>query len=583
MTQPKRHDDKLTSAAVASPAKRAGKVRVDRASTVGIVAHEISEISTKPISPNDTPRKGARGRTVRGGMEVVAEDPSAGLLAVAALRTVGRNSGDIEAIVRDAVGDQNYQHWFHRRCRFDVVGDRLVVHVPNPFILNWMVRRFRTVLTKAAQQMLGLSASCQLEVDATLMDAAPEAGREPLAATSGSPKVQAAAAVAAVPETEGALPVTQAVKSMQRRTARIPDAGTEPGGSSNRRRFRGFDSFVAGECNSLAVLAARQVASCPGERYNPLFIYGGTGTGKTHLLEAIYSEVRRGFPSKNVMYLTSEAFTNYFTAALSGRTVPSFRQKFRNVDVLLVDNIEFLDNKRATQEEFLHTIVQVIEHGGQVVISSDRHPRMLTKQREELTTRFLSGLVCRVDAPDHETRRKLLQSLCVGLKATFHDDALDYLLRRCGKSVRELQGALNQLESHFHLTGRKVTAATARELLGGMEDECRRLVRISDVEKTVCEIFGVSVADLRSSSRRRTVAVPRSIAMFLSRRLTKTPYREIGQYFGGRDHSTVVAAERRVAELVAQGGVLELPTSIKCRTVAELVDELERRLVSLAS
>ena len=208
---------------------------------------------------------------------------------------------------------------------------------------------------------------------------------------------------------------------------------------------------------------------------------------------------------------------------------------------------------------------------------------MLTKQREELTTRFLSGLVCRVDAPDHETRRKLLQALCVGLKATFHDDALDYLLRRCGKSVRELQGALNQLESHFHLTGRKVTAATARELLGGMEDECRRLVRISDVEKTVCEIFGVSVADLRSSSRRRTVAVPRSIAMFLSRRLTKTPYREIGQYFGGRDHSTVVAAERRVAEQVAQGGVLELPTSIKCRTVAELVDELERRLVSLAS
>ena len=583
MTQPKRHDDKLTSAAVASPAKRAGKVRVDRAISIGIVAHEISEISAKPVSSSDSPRKAARGRTVRSGLDVAAGVPSAGVLALAAIGSSGRNSGDIEAIVRDAVGDQNYQHWFHRRCRFDVVGDRLVVHVPNPFILNWMVRRFRTVLTKAAQQMLGPSASCQLEVDATLMEAAPEADREPSVPSSGSSNVQAAVVAAAVPESEGALPVTQAVKSMQRRTARTTDAGPEAGGSSNRRRFRGFDSFVAGECNSLAVLAARQVASCPGERYNPLFIYGGTGTGKTHLLEAIYSEVRRGFPSKNVMYLTSEAFTNYFTAALSGRTVPSFRQKFRNVDVLLVDNIEFLDNKRATQEEFLHTIVQVIEHGGQVVISSDRHPRMLTKQREELTTRFLSGLVCRVDAPDHETRRKLLQSLCVGLKATFHDDALDYLLRRCGKSVRELQGALNQLESHFHLTGRKVTAATARELLGGMEDECRRLVRISDVEKTVCEIFGVSVADLRSSSRRRTVAVPRSIAMFLSRRLTKTPYREIGQYFGGRDHSTVVAAERRVAELVAQGGVLELPTSIKCRTVAELVDELERRLVSLAS
>lgn len=580
MTQPKRHDDKLTSATVASPAKRAGKVRIDQAVSVGSITHEISAKPVKSATLSDSSRKGVCGKAVRSSLDVIAGDPSAGALAVAALHAAGHSTGDIEAIVRDAVGVQNYQHWFHRRCRFDVAGDRLVVQVPNPFILNWMVRRFRTVLTKAAQQLLGPSASCQLEVDASISEASPDAGREPSVEMPGSLNAKT---IAAVPEPDGAVPLTQAVKSLQRRTARTTDLALDPAGSSGRRRFRGFDSFVAGECNSLAVLAAKQVASCPGERYNPLFIYGGTGTGKTHLLEAIYSEVRRGFPAKNVMYLTSEAFTNYFTAALSGRTVPSFRQKFRNVDVLLVDNIEFLDNKRATQEEFLHTIVQVIEHGGQVVISSDRHPRMLTKQREELTTRFLSGLVCRVDAPDHETRRKLLQSLCVGLKATFHDDALDYLLRRCGKSVRELQGALNQLESHFHLTGRKVTAATARELLGGMEDECRRLVRISDVEKTVCEIFGVSVADLRSSSRRRTVAVPRSIAMFLSRRLTKTPYREIGQYFGGRDHSTVVAAERRVAELVAQGGVLTLPTSIKCRTVAELVDELERRLVSLAS
>jgi chromosomal replication initiator protein len=434
-------------------------------------------------------------------------------------------------------------------------------------------------MTRAAQQMLGASASCQLEVDATLM----EASDVPSAAVAESPASVEKQKSAELADAGGVSTLTQAMKSVQRRTTRAAETAPETAGASNRRRFRNFDSFVAGECNSLAVLASKQVASSPGERYNPLFIYGATGTGKTHLLEAIYSEVRRGFPAKNVMYLTSEAFTNYFTAALSGRTVPSFRQKFRNVDVLLVDNIEFLDNKRATQEEFLHTIVQVIEHGGQVVISSDRHPRMLTKQREELTTRFLSGLVCRVDAPDHETRRRLLQSFCTGLKASFHDDALDYLLRRCGKSVRELQGALNQLESHFHLTGKKVSAATARELLGGMEEECRRLVRISDVEKTVCEIFGITVADLRSASRRRTVAVPRSIAMFLSRRLTKTAYREIGQYFGGRDHSTVVAAERRVSELISQGDVLELPTSIKCRTVAELVDELERRLVSLAS
>ncbi len=587
MTQPKRHDDTVPSARVASRARRTGQVRIDPGTPAAVMRREetIASVGAAEVcaavgailKPRATASRASSG----------AAKPAGGAKRQAAAAALARPelqrnvpSGEaIESAVRDAVGEQNFQHWFHRRCRFDIVGDRLVVRVANPFILNWMVGRFRTAMTRAAQQMLGASASCQLEVDATLM----EASDVPSAAVAESPASVEKQKSAELADAGGVSTLTQAMKSVQRRTTRAVETAPETAGASNRRRFRNFDSFVAGECNSLAVLASKQVASSPGERYNPLFIYGATGTGKTHLLEAIYSEVRRGFPAKNVMYLTSEAFTNYFTAALSGRTVPSFRQKFRNVDVLLVDNIEFLDNKRATQEEFLHTIVQVIEHGGQVVISSDRHPRMLTKQREELTTRFLSGLVCRVDAPDHETRRRLLQSFCTGLKASFHDDALDYLLRRCGKSVRELQGALNQLESHFHLTGKKVSAATARELLGGMEEECRRLVRISDVEKTVCEIFGITVADLRSASRRRTVAVPRSIAMFLSRRLTKTAYREIGQYFGGRDHSTVVAAERRVSELISQGDVLELPTSIKCRTVAELVDELERRLVSLAS
>ena len=331
------------------------------------------------------------------------------------------------------------------------------------------------------------------------------------------------------------------------------------------------------------MLAARQVSAAPGERYNPLFIHGGTGTGKTHLLEAIYTESRRQHPTKNVMYLTSEAFTNYFTSALASRMVPSFRQRFRNVDVLLIDNIEFLDNKRATQEEFLHTIVQVIEHGGQVVVSCDRHPRMLTKHREELTTRFVSGLVCRVEAPDEATRLKLVRSMVVGTKAVFSDDALDYIVRRCRRNAREIQGAINQLEGQFSLTGRRITLAVAREVLGEMAEECRRLVRISDVEKVVCEAFGVTAADLRSPSRRKAIALPRAVAMFLSRRMTKSAYREIGMYFGARDHSTVVAAERKVTELVTKGEALDMPTSCPGRTFGELIDELEQRLTALAS
>ncbi len=484
------------------------------------------------------------------------------------------------ASLRDDIGEQNFQHWFHKRTRFKVSGDRFIVFVANPFILNWLLRRFRSALNRVAQVVLGPSGSCQLEVDASLLSEADDSTMDAVGAAAGSGSSHKEGDVASG---------TTGSASSRKRTnivAPQPSEFDRPGSLSlpnNRRKFRSFETFVSGDCNDLAVLAARQVSAAPGERYNPLFIHGGTGTGKTHLLEAIYTESRRQHPTKNVMNLTSEAFTNYFTSALTSRTVPSFRQRFRNVDVLLIDNIEFLDNKRATQEEFLHTIVQVIEHGGQVVVSCDRHPRMLTKHREELTTRFVSGLVCRIETPDEATRLKLVRSMVVGTKAVFSDDAQDYIVRRCRRNAREIQGAINQLEGQFSLTGRRITLAVAREVLGEMAEECRRLVRISDVEKVVCEAFGVTAADLRSPSRRKAIALPRAVAMFLSRRMTKSAYREIGMYFGGRDHSTVVAAERKVTELVTKGEALDMPTSCPGRTFGELIDELEQRLTALAS
>ena len=224
-----------------------------------------------------------------------------------------------------------------------------------------------------------------------------------------------------------------------------------------------------------------------------------------------------------------------------------------------------------------------LEMQQQDVVSSDRHPRMLTKHREELTTRFVSGLVCRIEAPDEATRHKLVRSMVAGTSAVFADEALDYIVRRCRRNTRELQGAINQLEGQFSLTGRRVSLVVAREVLGEMAEECRRLVRISDVEKVVCEAFGVTAADLRSPSRRKAIALPRAVAMFLSRRLTKSAYREIGMYFGGRNHATVVAAERKITNLVTKGETLDLPTSCPGRTFGELIDELEQRLMTLAS
>jgi len=482
-------------------------------------------------------------------------------------------SEPIVAAIREAVGDQHFQHWFHDRSRFSVSGETLHIYVPNPFISNWLLKRFRSQFNKAAADLLGPAGRFDLSVDESLQTAsassdkgATSVGRPIAVAGSRAPSADT------VPSAQTPAKVAASVNGVQSLAVR----------PANRRRFRRFAGMMSGECNDLALMAARQVAEFPGERFNPLYIHGPTGVGKTHLLEAIYSETKATHTSLNVMYLTSESFTNYFTQALASKTVPSFRQRFRNVDVLLVDNIEFLDNKRATQEEFLHTVVQVVEHGGQLVVTGDRHPRLLSKHREELTTRFMSGLVCRIENPSEETRRRVAASLALPIRESFTQEALDYVAAKCRKNVREIQGALNCLHGHFTLGGKRITVGRAREILGDMERECRRLVRISDIEKVICDAFGLNTSDLRSKSRRKAVSCPRALAMYMARKLTKSAYREIGLYFGGRDHSTVVAAEKRVQLWIDNDSPISLPTSCRGRTVADVVHEIEERLLSLA-
>lgn len=471
------------------------------------------------------------------------------------------------AALRGAIGEQNYNHWFADRSRIAIQGEVLRISVPNPFISNWLLKRFRSGFSRAAASVLGPSGTFELVVDETLKSRSADVVRE-------KPDVQAVAPATVSRRTRSSAGSHDGADDAQ------PLAVRNYGG---RRRFQTFSSLVAGDCNDLAVMAARQVVDHPGQRFNPLYLYGPTGVGKTHLLEAIYSDIRSSHPELNVIYLTTESFTNYFTQSLSSRTSPSFRQRFRNVDVLLVDNIEFLDNKRATQEEFLFTIVQVIENGGQLVISGDRHPRMLQKHREELTTRFMSGLVCRMDPPDEETRRRIVAAYALPFKDCFSQESLDYVARRCKKNVREIQGALNCLQGHFALTRKRVTASHAREILGELDRECRRLVRISDVERVICDAFGLSAADLRSKSRRRAVSHPRALAMYVARKVTRSAYREIGMYFGGRDHSTVVAAERRVQAWIDDRSNLDLPSSCRGKSVEDVIHELEERLLSLAS
>ena len=475
--------------------------------------------------------------------------------------------------VRLGVGDQNFCHWFENRSRFEATGDQLIVHVANPFICSWIMKRFRKQLTAAAVDLLGQSAGFTVHVDGTL-------GGKADVPKQTEPQSAQTAAVTTSSRSKSNLQTRASVTAELQRTDDPTRLTTR---QPVRRRFRSFHSFVSGPCNELSVMAARQISEAPGERFNPLYLHGSTGVGKSHLLESIYGEIRKTRPELNVLFLSSESFTNYFTSALAGRSVPSFRQRFRNVDVLLVDNIEFLGNKNATQEEFLHTIDQVIDHGGQLVLTSDRHPRLLTKHREELTARFVGGLVCKIEKPAECTRRKLVESLALPHRDQLSNGALSYIASHGGRNARELQGSVNSLVSHAALRRGRITTAQARSLLGNLKDECRHLIRINDVERVVCEAFGVSVQDMRSKTRRKAISCPRSVAMYVARNLTKVAWREIGQYFGGRDHSTVVAAAKRVNGWVNENVTVDVPNSCRGNTWGEVVQEIEERLLAMAS
>ena len=324
--------------------------------------------------------------------------------------------------------------------------------------------------------------------------------------------------------------------------------------------------------------AVRQASERPDGAGGPLFIYGPVGAGKSHLLEGLYREIRRKTSALQVLFLTSEQFTNYFTQAYRDHTLPAFRQRFRTVDVLLVDDIDFLDAKRVVQEEFLHTFQQLESHGKLVVACGDRHPRLLSKISEELKTRFLSGMVCRLEAPDLETRERIAVCKARRLDADFSPEVLKYVARRFSNGVRELEGALHCLQVYHRMTGKRVGMTAAREVLGDLERDCLRVVRMADIERAVCDLFGLDATDLKSSRRARSVSEPRMMAMYLARRHTRAAYSEIGQFFGGRNHATVISADHKVAAWLAENA--EVKVASQTWRLSDVLDTLEQQLLA---
>ena len=312
-------------------------------------------------------------------------------------------------------------------------------------------------------------------------------------------------------------------------------------------RFK-FSSFVVGNNSRFAHAAAKAVADAPGETYNPLFLYGGVGLGKTHLMHAIGHEVRSRFPIKRVLYLTSEQFMNEVIASIQNARQSELRMKYRTVDVLLIDDIQFLAQKERTQEEFFHTFNALHESMKQIVIASDRPPKELAEIEDRLRSRFEWGLIADIQPPDLETKVAILQKKSETERVPLPTDLALYIASNVRTNVRELEGALIRLIAYCSLTGAEVTLSTAQQVLKNFIDSQARKISIDAIQKAVAEQFGLRTPEIKQKNNSRSIVVPRQIAMYLAKQMTEASLPEIGRQFGGKHHTTVMHSIAKIDE-----------------------------------
>ena len=310
-----------------------------------------------------------------------------------------------------------------------------------------------------------------------------------------------------------------------------------------------FDTFVQGKSNQLALAAAQQVAENPGSSYNPLFIYGGVGLGKTHLMHAVGAAMLKRNPNAKIVYLHSERFVADMVKALQLNAINEFKRYYRTVDALLIDDIQFFANKDRSQEEFFHTFNALLEGGQQMILTCDRYPKEINGLEDRLKSRFGWGLTVAVEPPELETRVAILMKKADEARIRLPHDAAFFIAQKIRSNVRELEGALKRVIANTHFTGSKITTDFIRESLKDLLALQDKLVSIDNIQRVVSEYYKIKVADLHSKRRSRSVARPRQVAMALSKELTNHSLPEIGNAYGGRDHTTVLHACRKVAEL----------------------------------
>ncbi|HEV2590429.1 MAG TPA: chromosomal replication initiator protein DnaA [Gaiellaceae bacterium] len=445
---------------------------------------------------------------------------------------------DVAARLRGALNETTYSTWFSEVAGFELDEESFVVGVPNEFTREWIEGHFLDLIRAAVRDVGGQSLRVRFHVlESPVAPPAP-----PPAATQPVP--------AALHPLAGAEPATKAEL-----------AGINP-------KYT-FDSFVIGSSNRFAHAAALAVAEAPAQAYNPLFIYGHTGLGKTHLLHAVANFVTDHGGGLTCRYVTSETFMNDFINSLRDKRIEGFKQRYRTYDVLLIDDVQFFEHKERIQEEFFHTFNTLYEQGRQIIMSSDRPPREISTLEERLRSRFEWGLITDIQPPDLETRIAILRKKVWNDHIEIRDpELLTYIASRVSTNIRELEGALTRVVAFSSLTGRPLSVELAQDVLKDVfpQGEAKQ-ISIEGIQELICERFGVTHEELTGDRRSQNIVYPRQVAMYLSRELTDSSLPKIGKEFGGRDHTTVIHATSKIARLIRED-----------RSVYNLVQELTARV-----
>tara|TARA_R100001244_G_scaffold11393_11_gene13652 strand:- start:9520 stop:10971 length:1452 start_codon:yes stop_codon:yes gene_type:complete len=454
-------------------------------------------------------------------------------------------------LLRDELPAQQFNTWI-RPLQVEAEGDELRVYAPNRFVLDWVNEKYLSrLLELLSERTNGLVPALSLLIGSK-RSAAPRVAASPVQSVSSSPIAapQQQAYAQAEPSRSSFDPMAGAAAPVApTRTERSVQVEGALKHTSYLNRTFTFDNFVEGKSNQLARAAAWQVADNPKHGYNPLFLYGGVGLGKTHLMHAVGNHLLAKNPNAKVVYLHSERFVADMVKALQLNAINEFKRFYRSVDALLIDDIQFFAKKERSQEEFFHTFNALLEGGQQVILTSDRYPKEIEGLEERLKSRFGWGLTVAVEPPELETRVAILMKKADQAKVDLPHDAAFFIAQRIRSNVRELEGALKRVIAHSHFMGRDITIELIRESLKDLLALQDKLVSIDNIQRTVAEYYKIKISDLLSKRRSRSVARPRQVAMALSKELTNHSLPEIGDAFGGRDHTTVLHACRKIAEL----------------------------------